>query len=56
MRDKVEGARVIPLTPCMAALLSMSPRRNEWVFSALPPPAPGPAEDVAYPNHRGLDP
>jgi integrase len=34
LRDKVEGARTIPLTPYVASLLSKLPRRNEWVFSS----------------------
>lgn len=34
IRDKVEGTRVIPLTPYMAHLLNALPRRNEWVFSS----------------------
>jgi integrase len=34
IRDKVEGERVIPLTPYVAALLTQLPRRNEWVFSS----------------------
>ena len=34
IRDKVEGTRVIPLTPYMAQLLHGLPRRNEWVFSS----------------------
>ncbi|HOB93472.1 MAG TPA: integrase family protein [Aquabacterium sp.] len=33
IRDKVEGQRVIPLTPHVAALLAALPRRNEMVFS-----------------------
>lgn len=33
IRDKVEGERIIPLTPYVAHLLSMLPRRNEFVFS-----------------------
>lgn len=32
--DKVAGNRIIPLTPYLASLLSMLPRRNEWVFSS----------------------
>jgi integrase len=32
--DKVDGERVIPLTPYVAALLAALPRRNEWVFSS----------------------
>lgn len=34
IRDKVEGSRIIPLPPYLASLLSMLPRRNEWVFSS----------------------
>lgn len=34
MRDKVEGERVVPLTPYVMQLLSGLPRRNEWVFSS----------------------
>ncbi len=34
IRDKVEGQRIIPLTPYLASLLSMLPRRNQWVFSS----------------------
>lgn len=34
IHDKVEGQRTIPLTPYMASLLSILPRRNEWVFSS----------------------
>lgn len=34
IRDKVEGERVIPLTPYVAQLLGALPRRNEWVFAS----------------------
>lgn len=34
MHDKVEGERVIPLTPCVAQMLAALPRRNELVFSS----------------------
>ncbi len=34
IRDKVEGTRVIPLTPYVAYLLATLPRRNEFVFSS----------------------
>jgi len=34
IRDKVEGVRVIPLTPYVSQLLAALPRRNEWVFSS----------------------
>lgn len=35
MRDKIEGAREIPLTPYVEQLLAALPRRNEWVFSSV---------------------
>jgi integrase len=35
MRDKTQGARVIPLTPYVSSLLRALPRRNEWVFSSV---------------------
>jgi len=34
IRDKVEGTRIIPLTPFVAQLLATLPKRNEWVFSS----------------------
>lgn len=34
IRDKVEGERLIPMTPYTEHLLSSLPRRNEWVFSS----------------------
>jgi integrase len=34
IRDKVEGLRVIPLTPYVAHLLATLPRRNAFVFSS----------------------
>ncbi len=34
IKDKVEGQRIIPLTPYVAHLLSALPRRSEWVFSS----------------------
>ena len=49
--DKVEGERIIPLTPYVAALLSSLPRRNDkkgkplpWVFSS-PTAASGRIQD-----------
>ena len=33
IRDKVEGERVIPLTPYVSHMLAALPRRNEFVFS-----------------------
>ncbi|WP_306395191.1 tyrosine-type recombinase/integrase [Telluria beijingensis] len=34
IRDKVEGERIIPLTPYVSHLLAGLPRRSEWVFSS----------------------
>ena len=34
IRDKVEGERVIPLTPYVSALLHALPRRNAYVFAS----------------------
>lgn len=34
IRDKVEGERLIPLTPYVAHILAKLPRRNDWVFSS----------------------
>jgi len=34
LRDKVEGERIIPLTPYLAQILAALPRRSEWVFSS----------------------
>ncbi|MFZ6862992.1 tyrosine-type recombinase/integrase [Undibacterium sp. Ji67W] len=34
LKDKIEDFRMVPLTPYVAHLLSMLPRRNEWVFSS----------------------
>lgn len=34
IKDKIEGERVIPLTPYVSQLLAALPRRNEWVFSS----------------------
>lgn len=34
IRDKVEGLRIIPLTPYVAHLLAALPRRNAFVFSS----------------------
>lgn len=35
IKDKVEDFRIIPLTPYVSHLLSMLPRRNQWVFSSV---------------------
>ena len=36
IRDKVEGTRIIPLTPYVSHLLHALPRRNQWVFAGSP--------------------
>jgi integrase len=38
IRDKVEGERVIPLTPYVSHLVHALPRRSEWVFSSASKP------------------
>lgn len=35
IHDKVEGSRVIPLTPYVAHVLRSLPTRNEWVFASV---------------------
>lgn len=47
--DKVEGARVIPLTPYVSHLLATLPRRNEFVFSS--PTAKGGAVSIPRSYH-----
>ncbi len=51
IRDKVEGAREIPLTPYVARLLASLPRRNEWVFSS-PTSASGCLSEPNTPHTR----
>ena len=52
IRDKIEGQRVIPMTPYTAHLLQALPRRNQWVFSSPKSASgklvePGDAHDAA---------
>ena len=50
IRDKVEGERVIPLTPYVWHLLASLPRRSEWVFaSAIREPGKA-AQPIAKPH------
>ena len=49
IKDKVEGERIIPLTPYLAQLLHQLPRRNEWLFSS-PQARSGRLQDP-YNNH-----
>ena len=53
IRDKVEGLRVIPLTPYLASLLAQLPRRNEWVFSS-PTAADGKIAEPRFSHNRAL--
>jgi integrase len=59
IKDKVEGIRVIPLTPYVAHLLTALPRRNEFIFSS-PTAESGHLTDPHAANYRvcaatGLD-
>lgn len=51
IRDKVEGERVIPLTPYVKQLLAALPRRNEWVFASAQP-SPGKAPQPISKPHK----
>ena len=51
--DKVEGARVIPLTPYVSRLLAALPRRSEWVFSS-PTAADGRLKEPRMGHERAL--
>lgn len=53
IRDKVEGLRVIPLTPYLAHLLAALPRRNEWVFSS-PAAASGRLQEPRIAHNQAL--
>ncbi|WP_322629935.1 integrase family protein [Halothiobacillus sp.] len=48
IRDKVEGTRVIPLTPYVHHLIARLPRRNEWVFASTTTAA----RHISLPNHQ----
>ena len=48
IRDKVEGVRVIPLTPYVHSLLIALPRRSQWVFPSLT------TSDHITPPHKAL--
>ena len=51
IRDKVEGERVIPLTPYVWHLLAALPRRNEFVFSSNPRGGTKKAAPISSPNN-----
>lgn len=51
IRDKVEGERVIPLTPYVHQLLAALPRRSEWVFAGAVREPGKAAQPIAKPHH-----
>lgn len=51
IRDKVEGERVIPLTPYVHQLLATLPRRSEWVFASAIREPGKPSRPIAKPHH-----
>lgn len=53
IKDKIEGSRVIPLTPYAASILACLPRRNEWVFSS-PTAAGGRIVEPRIAHNRAL--
>lgn len=53
IRDKVEGERIIPLTPYVASLLAALPRRNQWVFSS-PTAESGRLQEPRIAHNRAL--
>jgi integrase len=53
IRDKVEGTRIIPLTPYVSSILTPLARRNEWVFSS-PTAETGRMQEPRIPHNRAL--
>lgn len=53
IRDKIEGQRIIPLTPYVKSLLKWLPKRNEWVFSS-PTAASGRLQEPFKAHNRAL--
>ncbi len=53
IKDKVEGRRVIPLTPFVESLLQFLPRRNQWVFSS-PTAASGRIQEPRIAHNKAL--
>jgi len=55
IRDKVEGERVIPLTPYVSKLLHALPRRSEWVFSSPVNRAGQPSRPASIPRNAHVE-
>ena len=53
IRDKVEGERIIPLTPYVASLLAALPRRSRWAFSS-PTAKSGYLQEPLKPHKRAM--
>lgn len=53
IHDKVEGERVIPLTPFVEQILQWLPHRNEWVFSS-PTAASGRIQEPRIAHNKAL--
>ena len=51
--DKIEGERVVPLTPYVHSLLAALPRRNKWVFSS-PTAEDGKIAEPRFSHNRAL--
>jgi len=51
IQDKVEGERVIPLTPYVWSLLDALPRRSEWVFHSSVQKRGELAQHITSPNN-----
>jgi integrase len=49
IRDKIEGERVIPLTPYVHHLIATLPKRNKWIFSS-PTAKIGHLSEPTYPH------
>lgn len=54
IKDKVEGQRVIPLTPYVKSLLMPLPRRNEYVFSS-PSASSGRIQEPRFQHNKALN-
>jgi len=53
IRDKVEGLRIIPLTPFVEQIIQWLPRRSQWVFSS-PTAASGRLQEPRIAHNKAL--